>query len=68
MQLLAKTAILPLPKQEDDGNGPRYGSAVTDGFHKAEVFFRFPDAKHFLPPDVFHIHKFEADLVGKRAP
>lgn len=65
MQLLAKTTLLPLPKQEDSGYGPRYGSALTDGFHKAEVYFRFHEAKSYLPPEVFHIHDFEAELVGK---
>ncbi|KAH7708012.1 hypothetical protein AAVH_24742, partial [Aphelenchoides avenae] len=64
LQLLAKTVYSP-PQVKEEQGGPRFGSAATDGFHKAEIYFRFSEAKYYLPPEEFDIHDFEAEMMGQ---
>lgn len=66
VQLLDKTNFFASPEKEkqDKHYVPRYGSAVTDGVHKAEAYFLYADAKTYMPGHEVDIMRFRTETVG----
>lgn len=66
-QLLDKVKESRSPTKGSELGRVRYGSAVTDGSDKAEIYFMFEDAKNFFPGMELDILSFKTFVNGKGA-
>ncbi|KAH7708482.1 hypothetical protein AAVH_24264 [Aphelenchoides avenae] len=67
VQLLDKVSFFASPAKEQASTAlpPRFGTAVTDGDHKAEAYFLFNEAKFYVPGQEFNLLRFRSELVGR---
>jgi hypothetical protein len=70
VQIIDKVTFFASPAKEQASTvlTPRFGTAITDGDHKAEAYFLFNDAKHYLPGEEFNLLRFKTDVVGEYLP